>query len=463
MRASLLTRKPMIHLRTSLFSRLAVLHRFLVVVPVAALGILVGTWAAHVVVPHASIATDTYDVETARDVSMRNGTDLFIVQQQARLNKNSYDWQAYDNLGIAFLQKVRETGDPIYYTKADGLLHRALELNAQDSAAMSALGSLALARHQFREGLDWGEKARTLNPYNAHNYGVIGDAQIELGLYDDAVQTFQTMVNRLPDLSSYARVSYARELRGDLDGAMEAMRQAVSAGGPNAENTNWTRVQLGNLYYERGKFDEAEREYQKALNYYPDYPYAQVGLGNVAIARRDYAAALSLYVRVVNVMPLPQFVITLGDLYTTAGQSDLAAQQYGLVHVEQELFEANGVDLDVEMALYNADHNLDLALALARARAAYARRPSITVADVLAWTLYKTGDFAEAQQMMNQALRLGTRNALMDYHAAMIAYQLGQKQAAADYLSQAISLNPRFSLLYADQAQQLLSRLLESK
>ena len=255
---------------------------------------------------------------------------------------------------------------------------------------------------------------------------MIGDAQIELGMYPEAVQSFQTMVNTLPDLSAYSRVSYARELYGDLKGAEVAMSQAVEAGGPNAENTNWTRVQLGNLYYEQGQFAEAEKQYQTALNAYPGYPYAEAALGNIAAARRDYATAITLYNHVVNIMPLPQFVIALGDIYATAGQKDQAAQQYGLVQVEEQLYQANGVDQDAELALFDADHNHDLPGALDKARSAYGRRPSITVADVLAWTLYQTGNYEQAQQMMSQALRSGTKNALMDYHAGMIAYRLGQ-------------------------------------
>ncbi|MBI4786924.1 MAG: tetratricopeptide repeat protein [Chloroflexi bacterium] len=438
-------------------NQVPLLNRILIVLPVIALGLVGGTFAARYL--ELDSQNDSYDVESAAQVTTRNRTDDMIAAQQARLKRNPNDGQAYTNLAVAFLQKMRETGDPSYYTKADGLLHRALELNPNDFSAISALGSLALARHQFREALDWGERARALNPANAHNYGVIGDAQMELGLYAEAVQSFQTMVNRRPDLSSYARISYARELHGDLEGAIQAMRQAVEAGGPNAENTNWTRVQLGHLYFEQGQYAAAEKEYQAALNDFPDYPYALAGLGTLAAARRDYATAISYYTRVVNTLPLPQFVIALGDIYASAGQPDQAAQQYALVQVEEKLYAANGVDQDAEMALFNADHHRDLPEALQRARAAYARRPSITVADTLAWTLYQTGNYDEAQQMMMQALRLGTRNALMHYHAGMIAYQLGQREPAITFLDQALRLNPRFSLLYADHAQKLLSEL----
>ncbi len=386
-------------------------------------------------------------------------TDAIVKNLQAYLRTHSADGIAYGNLGIAYLQKARETGDPTFYVKADDALHQALKIDAQDFRALTGLGVLALARHQFHDALEWGQRAHSLNPYNAGALGIVGDAQIELGLYPEAFDTFQKMVNLRPDLTSYARLSYARELLGDRAGAIEAMRQAVQAGGDNSEGTNWARVQLGNLYFDQADVAEAEQAYQAALNARPNYPYAQAGLANVWAAQGSYTQAISMYAGLVASFPLPQFVIGLGDTYAAAGRVQEAARQYDLVQIEQQLYAANGVDIDAEMALFDADHDRNLPQALERARASFARRPSIAVADILAWTLYRSGDYAAAQDAMNQALRLGTRNALMYYHAGMIAYGSGHSDAAVDYLDKAVALNPRFSLLYADRAKSLLAEL----
>ena len=273
--------------------------------------------------------------------------------------------------------------------------------------------ALALARHQFRDALDWGERGRAFNPDNSGIYGVIGDAQIELGMYDEAFGTFQQMVNLRPDLTSYARVSYARELLGDRAGAIDNMQRAVQAGAPNTEGTSWALTQLGNLYFDPGDYDNAQKAYQAALDGWNDYPYARAGLANVHAAHGEYDAAITIYTRLVNTFPLPQFVIALGDNQTAAGHSEDAAKTYALVGVEEQLLAANGVDIDAETALFDADHMHDLPNALQRARAAYARRPSITVADILAWTLYQSGNYAEADTLTQKALRLGTRNAVM--------------------------------------------------
>src|SRR5439155_24811749 len=140
-------------------------------------------------------------------------------------------------------------------------------------------------------------------PDSARALGVVGDAQIELGMYPEAVETIQKMVDLHPDLSSYARVSYLRELYGDVPGAIDAMQQAIEAGGPVPENVGYTRVLLGNLYFNRGHLTEAEAQYQSALDEYPGYVRARAGLASVRAARGDYSSSASLYREVVEVSP----------------------------------------------------------------------------------------------------------------------------------------------------------------
>src|SRR5438128_4282050 len=174
--------------------------------------------------------------------AIAQGTNDVIAKAQAKLKGQPDDWQAVDLLAGAYLQKVREVGDPSYYPKAETLLNHALAHDASDAEATTLMGTLALARHQFVAALDWGRKAHALDPASSRALGIIGDAQIELGRYPEALRSVQQMVDLRPDLSSYARVSYARELFGDVPGAIEAMQKAVEAGGPVPENSAYTRV-----------------------------------------------------------------------------------------------------------------------------------------------------------------------------------------------------------------------------
>jgi tetratricopeptide (TPR) repeat protein len=321
------------------------------------------------------------------------------------------------------------------------------------------MGTLELARHQFRTALDWGQRAVANNPGRAYAYGVVADAQVELGRYEDAVQTLQKMVDLRPDMSSYSRISYIRELYGDMDGAIEMMQRAVDAGVPNSENTAWTRTQLGNLYFNLGRLSDAEREYDLTLYGYPRYGFALAGLGRVRAAQGRMDEAITLFDQASKQVPNPEFLIALGDLYQVTGQVEEAQKQHDLLGVIQKLYEANGVDMDLEIALFNADHGIDLASTTAQARRAYERRPSVYAADVLAWVLYKAGDYEEARSFSEQALRLGTKDALKLFHAGMISIRLGDKDRARDYLERAIEINPHFSILYAQEAQHTLDEL----
>ncbi len=390
-------------------------------------------------------------------------TDSTIARFQARLKQQPDDARALTQLGGAYLQKARETGDPSYYGRAEAVLKQALARNSSDIDALGFMGSLALSRHQFREALQWGEKARAISPDRAYTYGVLGDAHVELGEYAQAGDAIQTMVNQRPDLSSYSRVSYVRELHGDIPGAIEAMQQAIVSGGPNAENTAWATVQLGLLYFNQGQLEPADSLFRNALTHYPGYVPARVGQARVLAARGQWDDAIAILRQAVDTMPMPEYVILLGDAYTAAGRDAEAAQQYDLVRAIQQLYKANGVEMDLETALFDADHDHDLPNALARARQGYADRPSVHGADVLAWTLLKAGQPAEAQRMMQQALRLGTRDALMVYHAGMIALANGDSAQAETYLARGLEINPHFSILQAPSAQKTLDSLRTAK
>jgi tetratricopeptide (TPR) repeat protein len=399
--------------------------------------------------------------DTLVNAPVRLPTDLDgqIVSLQEELRAHPDNGQAATVLGQAYLQKARETGDPSYYPKADALFNKAWKLDNHDFAAATGLGALALSRHEFSGGLEWGKRAHALNKDYPAAYAVMSDALVELGRYDEAVETIQEMVDHRPDLTSFARVSYIRELMGDVPGAVEAMERAAEAGSGRAENLAWAQAQLGNLAFNQGDLAGARVRYEESLRTLDSYVYGEAGLAKVAAAEGDYAGAIAQYQSAIRTMPLPEFVVALGDVYTVAGQPHAANEQYALVDAMTRLYTNNGVDTDVEMALFRADHDRDLGQALEQARAGYERRPSIKAADVLAWTLYKTGHFTEARTYSQEALKLGTKDSLMLFHAGMIESALGNHMIAAEYLRSAITINPYFSVRYAPVALSTLTQM----
>jgi len=225
------------------------------------------------------------------------------------------------------------------------------------------------------------------------------------------------------------------------------------------ENLAYTEVLLGNLYFNAGRLSDAEGEYQRGLRDFPGYVQGLAGIASIRAAQGKYGEAIRLYQRAVDIYPVPQYVIALGDVYAVSGNQKKAAEIYDLAAAEQSLFQANGVDLDQELALFDADHGRDLATALAAANRAMRDRPNVVTADSLAWTLYRTGDYPGALAASGQAHRLGTLDALAFFHSGMIELKLGMTASARADLSRAIAINPYFSVLHQQEARQALASL----
>ncbi|HUR06740.1 MAG TPA: hypothetical protein VM347_29625, partial [Nonomuraea sp.] len=257
--------------------------------PLGALGIgLLGAPGAPAA-PFAAVKSPTWST-----------TDKTLAQLQDGLKLKPDDAGTYAQLASLFMQKARETGDPTYYAKAQGAVEKSLVLAPDNVLATLVMGGLQMARHDFEAALEWGEKARAMAPRSYVVYGIVGDANIELGRYDAAIEAFQTMVDLRPDLVSLSRVSYARELHGDLAGAIDAMRIAVDAGSPRSEATNWSRIQLANLYFLTGDLKSAEQQYTTTLYFLPDYVHGLAGQAKLLAAQGDLKGATRRYEQIVT-------------------------------------------------------------------------------------------------------------------------------------------------------------------
>ena len=383
-------------------------------------------------------------------------TQAEVAGLQAELRLYPHNVKALDTLGLAYQQRARETADPAYYGKADGILHRALQLAPHDLIATAGLGQLALSRHQFRHALALGLRARRISPTTAGVYGVIGDAELELGRYPQAFAAFDRMNATKPDVASYARVSYARELRGDTRGALRAMSLAASAAVGEREASSWTHVQLGLLLVNSGRARAALTQMREALMLFPGYYFALDGMAQAESALGNLRIATHLERQAVAKVPLPQYVGFLGDLLQVTGHARAAQREDALIPVIQKLLAANGVRNDLDIALFDVDHGIDLSRALQLARKGYAERPSILGDDVLGWALARNGRCRAALPWSERALRLGTHDPVKLFHRGYIAACLGQN--ARPYYARALALNPRFSLLWAPVARKGLTR-----
>lgn len=388
------------------------------------------------------------------------GQDLgaAIKQSQDRLRRLPADWNGWAELGMAYIQQSRITADPGYYARAEGALKRSLEVRPDGNApALTGLGALAAARHDFTAALTHAQRAATIDPYLAAAHGVTADALIELGRYPEAYQAVQRMVDTRPDTASYTRASYAWELRGDTARARTALEQALAVA-PSGADAAFALFYLGELAFNAGDLKTAAARYAEGSLRAAEYLPLTAGRAKVLAAQGKQKEAVAAYRTVVARLPQAGYVGELGDLLAATGDKAGAEEQFALVRAGQQLLGRNGVDTDLELALFDADHGA-AAAALAGAQKAYGKRKSIFAADALAWALHANGRHAEALRYARDAVAIGTRSALLQYHLGMIEAALGQNDAARQHLAQALATNPHFSTQHAPLAKAKLAAL----
>src|SRR6202012_5936383 len=224
-----------------------------------------------------------------------------------------------------------------------------------------------------------------------------------------------------------SRTSYLRFVSGDTAGAIHLMQTAVAAGTEAripAENLAWLYYELGEFEFQAGDIGAADHAYLTALNIHPGDYRALAGLGKLRGNQGRYGEAIKLYQSAIAVVPMPVFVAELGDIYNKAGNMAEAKKQYQLVEYIGMLGHINQVLHNRDLALFYADHDIKLDEALTLARKEFEVRQDIYTWDTLAWALYKNGKYAEAESAMENALRPGVRDALLLFHAGMIAAKL---------------------------------------
>lgn len=388
-----------------------------------------------------------------------------IAGLQARLREQPHDATGWASLGAAYVEEARVTGDPTYYPKADGVLRRSLREAPGNDGALAGLGALAAARHGFHGALRYADRALRANPYGQQAAAVRVDALVELGRYDDALAAARRADAVRPGIPIFTRLAYVRELRGDVREARRVLELARAAATERGDLA-YIAVQLGELAWNDGDLERADREYAEALRVSPGDVPALDGRARVRAGRGDVAGALTDRAEIVRRLPLPQYLTEYGELLESAGRRDEAKRQYAVATAWARIAAANGVDADLETALFESDHG-DPEAALRAARAEYERRCpgrgvrqcSVHAADALAWALHVNRRDAEALRYAREATATGYRRAQFRFHLGVIEKALGKRADARRDLAESLRRNPRFSPLWAPRAKAALDDL----
>jgi tetratricopeptide (TPR) repeat protein len=409
-------------------------------------------WKSHTPATRPDVSAAAIPAATAALPARRSASDAQIEHWAAQIKEKPKDDAAWTSLGDADMQKARETADLSYYGRAEQAYRQALVVNPKRVEAMIGLAWVNGGRHEFERSQEWAHKALALDPQNNEAYGLIGDADVEMGNYDAAFQDYQKMLDIRPDLASYSRGAHLLHLSGDIRKAAWLMDKAIKAGGPYAENTAWCRAQLALIAFSNGGYWGADQVLTDALKHNPNNYHLLAAMGRVKAAEKQYDAAIDSYRKAIAIAPQIDAVVALGDLYTVTGKTVEAAQQYALVETIDKLNKANGVRGDMQIALFYANHDRNLPEALRMAEEEYQTRKNVYAADALAWCYYKNGRYTDAKRMIDAALSRKTPEAMFLFHKGMIDARLGDEQAARQTLYEALSLSTNFHPIYAAQA-----------
>ena len=391
------------------------------------------------------------------------GTEMAIRFLEDRVSRDHDDFIAYNKLAGYYLQRQRETGSLNYLDLAlrasrASLAAMPAEMN---KGGLAALAQTEYASHEFTSARDHALQLAELDRAKSYPYQLLGDALLELGDYDKATSAFGQM-ERLGGRSASAETRLARAglLQGQTEAATrhlsDALALAMVQEPPSRETIAWIRWQLGEADFSIGAYQTAEQRYRDALVTFPDYYRALASLGRVLAARGDVPGAIEQYERAISIIPDPSFVAALGDLYKISGREKEATAQYELVEHIARLGAINGVLYNRQLALFYADHEMKAEEAYASVTREYTVRRDIYGADAVAWTALKAGKLAEAQSAIKEALRLGTRDAKLFYHAGMISRATGDFASARDYLESVLKLSPQFDPMQALNARHAL-------
>jgi tetratricopeptide (TPR) repeat protein len=397
--------------------------------------------------------------EAASLTIQRAAADDAIARWTQRAAAAPDDREAWVSLGDAFMQKARESADASYYRRAEAAYQKALASGPSLGGAFVGLAWVHGALHDFEQSEEWARKALNMDPSSGAAHGLLGDAALERGDYEAALEHYQKMLDIRPDLASYSRAAQLLWVIGNTRKALWLMEKAGKAGAPYAENTAWVQSQLAQMLWSQGSLLAAEQTLEAALKAAPRNHHLLASMARVKSARGDYAAAIDHYQRAIAAVPRLETVVALGDVYAVTGQRGEADRQYALVETINRLNRANGVRDDLQMVKFYADHDRNLTQALEEGEAIFRTRKNVYAADTLAWCYYKAGRYEEARKLIRKALARRTPDAEILFHAGMIHAKLGDRAQAQKYLYQALSLNPQFHPVHAPTAAATLDAL----
>jgi tetratricopeptide (TPR) repeat protein len=381
-----------------------------------------------------------------------------VAQLERRVAAFPNDDVALATLGIAYVEQARITGDPTRYGVADDVLADSLQANDEDNyLAYAGLAAVAAARHDFATAERHARLGLDINPSNPTLWGVLSDAQIQLGKYDHGFASVERMGNLVPDIASITRAAYVAELTGDREEARRLMQRALDEAF-TGDDRAFALFQLGELTLGEGEPTEALGYFLDALDASPNDISALSGKAHALGQAGQIQTAAGNYELLLERAPLADFMIEYAEFLEGHGRAVEAENWYGRARAQVEIDRLNGVQPDAALIFFEIDHG-DPGKALAMAEAAVANRPFFELHEAHAWALYRNDRFVEAAAAIERCGELGVQDPELHVRAALIHHALGDDEAALAELATATQINPLGVPYLSDRDARILEDL----
>jgi tetratricopeptide (TPR) repeat protein len=356
-----------------------------------------------------------------------------IVMARDRIARDPKHAPAHNDLAMALTQRARETADPLYYVQAEEAVKASLALAPDNFEALKVRAWALLGQHRFAAALDLATALNKKVPDDLMVYGMLTDAYIELGRYDDAERSAQWMLDLRPgNIPALTRAAYLRELFGDVEGAIELMQSAVNRMPfQETEDRAWVLTQIGHLEYVRGRHAAAEQALTDALTLFPDYHYTLGALADVRSAQTRHREAADLQQRRYTVAPHPENLYELAEAQARAGMTAQAAKSYAAFEQGARAEMKGDDNANRELIAYLAGAGRKPAEALALAQQEIAKKGDVYTREAYAWALWKNGRKADARREIATVLAVGVQHPRVLERAAVIQGTGAKATAAA--------------------------------
>jgi tetratricopeptide (TPR) repeat protein len=404
-------------------------------------------------------------VALCSSIALAQSHDSSIRFLESRLASDPDDFTAWNRLAPLYLQRLRETGSLDYLILARRAVDRSLSINPdRNLIARSIQCRVQFSSHEFAASRDIAKQLVTAEPNQPYAHMYLGDAYLELGDYAAAAESYAKMIDLGgPTTEALCRTAHAAFLHGQASLATDKFRSALDSAQlqspPNSETVAWIDCQLSDVCFFTGDYPAAEARARDALNAFPNYFRARAALARTLAAQDKFDTAITEYEKSIATYPDPISIAALGDLYHLTARERDAQSQYHLIEQITKLNKFAGILYNRNIAVFYANHDINLDLAYQMALTEYQSRKDIYGADALAWTAYKSHHLDEARAAIAESLKLHTQDPTLFYHAGMIEFTAGSRPAARNYPEQALKLSPHFDPLQLPIARHTLESL----